>query len=588
MIVPMKKFTVISLAHHGDETVNRLQDLGLLHVQRVPKPETNMADGVADKLHAVRTALRILEEAAGPSHEPAAKDATPDEVVGKVLSLTEKNAQRRDTLNQLNEEIEKLRVWGEFNPTRIADLATHGVFVKLYSCMPEQVPLLPEGCVLHEIDRDKKAVAFALVGREDVALDIPPVQLPDAPPSELSAQAAELEKEIKNTEIEVTACASQINALEKHEQELEDDHARAVARDQLASAGTLTYLQGFAPAEDTDKFVEAAKQHGWGLIVDDPAPEDHDTPTLIRNPRWLRPVETVFDFIDTFPGYRERDISMVFYLFFSVFYAMLIGDAGYGAVFLIATICIHIWKGKKIPKQALFLMYVLNITTIVWGIITASYFGITLPEHALVKKAMLLDTSSFNETVFLCFILALAQLVIAHVWNAVRFINSWQAIAEVGKVGIVIAMYFLANTLILKKHFPDIMVYVGIISVVLAFVFSCIGKRSSDLVAVVFQFPFSVINTFGDMASYIRLFAVGFASMATAQAFNELAMRVGMNNIATGFLAALILILGHSLNMAMGLLAVMVHGLRLNLLEFSSHLGQEWSGAKYNPLKRGE
>ncbi|MCK5852008.1 hypothetical protein KAH27_03175, partial [bacterium] len=200
----------------------------------------------------------------------------------------------------------------------------------------------------------------------------------------------------------------------------------------------------------------------------------------------------------------------------------------------------------------------------------------------------ILDTSNFGETVYFCFCVALAQLLIAHIWNIVRYINSWTALAEVGRAGIVITMYFVANFLILSKPLPGFVAYLGCVSIVLAFVFSCIGKKGEALVGNIFQFPFSVINSFGDIASYIRLFAVGYASMATAQAFNSLALNVGFNNILAGFFAVLILILGHSLNMAMGGLAVLVHGLRLNMLEFSGHLGQEWSGEKYNPLKRSK
>ena len=90
------------------------------------------------------------------------------------------------------------------------------------------------------------------------------------------------------------------------------------------------------------------------------------------------------------------------------------------------------------------------------------------------------------------------------------------------------------------------------------------------------------ISAFGNVMSYIRLFAVGMASLAIAQSFN---------NMASGFhgalviVGAIIMIIGHVLNIVMGFLSVVVHGVRLNLLEFSGQLGMEWSGTAYNPFR---
>jgi V/A-type H+-transporting ATPase subunit I len=82
--------------------------------------------------------------------------------------------------------------------------------------------------------------------------------------------------------------------------------------------------------------------------------------------------------------------------------------------------------------------------------------------------------------------------------------------------------------------------------------------------------------------SYIRLFAVGMASVAIAQSFNSMA-----GGMLSGFAMVggiLVLVIGHSLNIVMGLLSVVVHGVRLNLLEFSGQLGMEWTGIAYEPF----
>jgi V/A-type H+/Na+-transporting ATPase subunit I len=96
----------------------------------------------------------------------------------------------------------------------------------------------------------------------------------------------------------------------------------------------------------------------------------------------------------------------------------------------------------------------------------------------------------------------------------------------------------------------------------------------------------NVVNTFTDIVSYIRLFAVGLATVAVADAFNLMALDLGFSNMMAGFFSALILVVGHVFNMILGAMAILVHGIRLNVLEFSSHMNLEWAGIKYSPLQK--
>jgi V/A-type H+-transporting ATPase subunit I len=96
----------------------------------------------------------------------------------------------------------------------------------------------------------------------------------------------------------------------------------------------------------------------------------------------------------------------------------------------------------------------------------------------------------------------------------------------------------------------------------------------------------NIVNSFSDIVSYIRLFAVGMATVAVADAFNSIALGVGFGNILTGFMTALILVVGHLFNIVLGAMSILVHGLRLNLLEFSGHMGLSWAGFKYEPFSK--
>jgi V/A-type H+-transporting ATPase subunit I len=96
--------------------------------------------------------------------------------------------------------------------------------------------------------------------------------------------------------------------------------------------------------------------------------------------------------------------------------------------------------------------------------------------------------------------------------------------------------------------------------------------------------PLSVIATFSDVVSYLRLFAVGYASVVVSQSFNEMAIGDGVNSVIRGLITALILFFGHLLNAVLSIMAVLVHGVRLNMLEFSSHMKMAWSGKEYKPF----
>jgi V/A-type H+-transporting ATPase subunit I len=581
MIVEMKRVTVVVLAEHQEAALHELQRLGVLHVVHVPAPPTATAAEVGEQLRRVQAAIRAVANASD-THSPAAP-MEPDDILTLVQEIDELQARTdecEDLLRKLEAQIDELSIWGEFDPRRIAQLEAQGIHVALYTCAARDVPEIPDGCVKEVVRADAHQMAFAVIGRAECELPLTPLRLPEESTREMRARCARLRAEREDIAARLASNARYLGALREHAAVLEAEYARADARDQLSEHGVLKALQGYVPADAVEACRAAARAHGWGLLIEDPAP-DEPIPTLIRLPRVLRPVQAVFDFIDTLPGYHERDVSAIFYLFFSLFYAMIIGDAGYGFVFLLGTLVVHLWKGKSIPKTPLYLMYVLNVATIVWGVLTGTYFGIELPENAFVQRFVVLDTTDMDVMLPLCFIIAGVQLSLAHAWNVLRVWPRLSALAEVGWIMLIWAVYFLVRLLLLNEEFPLVMAYVGGAGIVSILVFSGALKRPLELA----QLPFGFINSFADVISYIRLFAVSYAALALAQAFNEIAANIGMNTVLAGFVAALILVLGHGLNMALSALSVLVHGLRLNMLEFSSHLGQEWTGVRYTPLR---
>jgi V/A-type H+-transporting ATPase subunit I len=172
--------------------------------------------------------------------------------------------------------------------------------------------------------------------------------------------------------------------------------------------------------------------------------------------------------------------------------------------------------------------------------------------------------------------------------RAARVINSIKALSQVGWIMILWGMFFAAGTLVIGRTFPPFAGWLLAGGIPMALFFSNPERGIlKGALGTLAQLPLSVIGAFSDIVSYLRLFAVGYATVVVAQSFNNMAIG-GAHGILGGLAAALILFLGHTLNILLGFMAVIVHGIRLNMLEFSGHLDMQWSGKKYDPFRETE
>jgi V/A-type H+-transporting ATPase subunit I len=291
--------------------------------------------------------------------------------------------------------------------------------------------------------------------------------------------------------------------------------------------------------------------------------------------------------IGVMPGFHEVDISALFLVFFSIFFAMLVGDAGYGALFVLLTVFGKL-KFRKAPQEVFNLLLVTGVCTIVWGVLTGSYFGLSDIPAPLkqLRLGWLTGPEADKNIMWLCFMLGTVHLTIAHAWNAFRIINTWQVLAQIGWIGSTWTMFFTARSLVLGAPFPPVMQWVLAVSVVLIVLFmNPVQKVKSEWFNYVIL-PLNIVSNFVDVVSYVRLFAVGSASFALASAFNRMAIDIGFGSFLSGLCASLILFVAHAGNIALSAMGVMVHGIRLNTLEFSGHIGVQWAGRKYSPFRK--
>ena len=401
-----------------------------------------------------------------------------------------------------------------------------------------------------------------------------------------------------------------------------------VSEKKSGSTVPLAWITGYVPVDEMDKLAATAKAQKWAFASSDPA-EDDNVPTKLKNNKFVSLIYPLTDFLGTVPGYREYDISGWFLAFFTIFFGMIFGDGGYGGlVTLVALVCIikSLAGGKKVSPM-LGLVLLLGFATMVWGAVTCTWFGLTpeqLPDwlktlsvpplsnaYADVQWLPFWTTDTSKGTLgtaqnlqIFCFTLALIQLCVAHLKGIGRYIKDKQHrlkfIGELGSFIQLIGMYWVVLSMVVNGNIFPLMggdvyglpwgtISIGMVAVgfVLSFVFAnyegSVGKSILESVKNIISVLLGVVNVFSDIVSYIRLWAVGLAGAAISGTVNTFAGPL-VGHAALFIVLVVLLVFGHGLNMILNLLSVIVHGVRLNTLEFSNHLGMSWSGFKYEPF----
>ena len=589
MIVKMQKITLLVEYKHREVALKKLRELGVLHIHYVKNPSSNDINSIETELANVEKAQLLISEENAPQEEANLEQAL--SYTEKILSL----AQEKDTLlRELEEHQEKRRWfqnWGAVSYASLQTLKEAGITVRFYIANKNPVKNIPADKIIHVAKEEQGTVYFAFFTESaEEHLEFKQDLMPNVELASLEAGITETEQKIENIERELKYLSKVQNSLRAYQGDLEKRLEFSKVMHSMGEAENIAYLQGFCPVDSIPQIKNAAKEDGWAYLIQEPD-EPFEVPTLLRQPKWLRIVNPIFSFMGALPGYNELDISFWFLLFFSLFFGMLIGDAGYGLIFLLASFYFS-KKMKNAPREPFILINVLSVATIIWGIISGNWFGFQKIGQLPFLNLMIIDQmDAFADAnqmfiMYLCFFIAAIHLSVAHGISAVKYINSPVAIAELGWICVVWTLFFASGTLVLNKSFPGFMVVVFLVGVVMILLFANFQKNIfKGMTTTLTSLPLDIISAFSDVVSYLRLFAVGYATVAVASSFNDMAGHMGFSSMAASFMSVLILFLGHSLNIILALMSVIVHGIRLNMLEFSGHLNMQWSGRPYAPFK---
>jgi len=636
MIVPMKKVSLIIRENKKDETLKKLRKLGIVHVE--------ITEGSGERLVELGDQIALLESAVftiGKNKNAEQKDVSATEalsVANEIASLDEEKKQCQAERIALSSELDRLKNWGDIDPSSINDLESKGYEISFYEIPKSEYEMLTESIKTVRLDTTKSTVRFMLLKSHSEAdekavsslstyrLTMPYISTDEMKRriSELNARIDEIDEMIASNACYVESIKRTIKAIEKEVQF--ETYATGMEDENLSPESeqpvSVAYFTGYIEAENLDKLKETAASNSWGLLVEEPSEEDN-VPTKLKNNKFVSLIYPLTDFLGTVPGYFEYDISGWFLAFILIFFGIIFGDGGYGL--LICTIAaIPIVKSLIAKKQIspMFLLVGLfGLSTVLWGTFTCTWFGLSPEQLPIWLKSLSIPvisnvyadkiwypfwtngtaglTTAQNLQIF-CFSLALIQLTVAHVKGVIRNKSSVKMLGDIGSILQLLGIYYLVLSLVVNAEVFSFGLVIGGIPVgtaaivligvgfVLSFVFSnyegsIIKSILSSLTNIV-SVLLGVVNVFSDIVSYIRLWAVGLAGAAISATVNELAGPL-LGNFMFMILAIILLVFGHGLNMILNILSVIVHGIRLNTLEFSSHLGMSWSGHKFKPFK---
>jgi V/A-type H+-transporting ATPase subunit I len=634
----MKKVSLVVIDKNREGSLEKLRELGLLHLERKSVSSESLTR-LLDQKNRGDTALGILrsyaakkkakgkkaaaEKNSGTAKEPvknisnefyssdSVNEVLPPDPVTQVLALGDEKKNFQERLVSQIKEQSRIEKWGNFDPKAFGEFAEKGIVLIPYELPGKTYESLGEDTKVILLGKDKAGVRLLAVGGEISGET--PFALGDRSLTEIGALIADIQDHLADLEKQLAAlaesAAAAITASQKlllEQIEFETARGGMEVLEDVPPEATVSWITGFLPSDELGLLKRASSENGWAFIADDPGPDD-EVPTKLKNNKLASLIYPLTNFLEVVPGYHESDISGWFLFFFCIFFGMIFGDAGYGAILLLIGIIGCLKTAKKGTPAVLKMLVLLAISNFAWGVLTCTWFGIdpsvlpefirniSLPQISGAQAAKsVMDKSLVDQNLMIfCFSLGLLQLSIGHIIGIIRNIRSLKWLSDLGNVAMLLGMYYVVLMLVVsndyrKIDFLPITIPIYLIGggFVLTFVFAnyegSIGRSILESLKNIISVILGITNVFSDIMSYIRLWAVGLAGASISSTVNTLAGPLLGSFLI--FLGIILLVFGHGLNLILNVLSVLVHGVRLNTLEFSSHTGLAWSGTAYKPF----
>lgn len=606
MVTKMTKYSFILLSEQTEGFLNSLQELGVVDISRSLKPIDEQSSGMLAEADRAKKALSILAACKAGSDKDFKFDGCP---VDAVLETQDRIAEISAEIAATKKEIAVRQPWGSFRSEDIHKLESQGLKLRFYSCMKKKFdPSWAEIRPLEVISETESKVFFVTVSpaEEEYSFPIEAVPAPEGSVNEaeekLSLLQSKLEKEQQQL-ANLKSCSDEIRKAYNDSLSRLDLYF-AEAATEKAVDNYLIVLTGFAPTSDDKRLC--ASFDSMDIYYSHEAATKEDNPPVKLKNNWFAKNFEVLTGMYGVPAYDEFDPTPVLGPFFMLFFAMCMGDAGYGILLMLIALVLRLkMKDSSLGKMHRLIAFLGGMTFVV-GIFLGTFFGMSILEASWAPawlKGLCIDgwfpdakIAGFPVQMVLAVAIGVLHICLAMIIKTINFTKRFgfkKTVATWGWTTLIVGglvVVSLGMTEVLSAEaFKWTIIALAVVSGLAIYVFNTPGRNPLlNIGSGLWDTYNMVTGLLGDVLSYIRLYALGLAGGMLGNAFNIMGTMIldipvpGVNWV----FCIIILIFGHVLNLAMSCLGAFVHPLRLTFVEYFKNSGYEGSGAKYNPLTK--
>lgn len=606
MVTKMTKYSFILLSEQTEGFLNSLQELGVVDISRSLKPIDEQSSEMLAEADRAKKALSILAACKAGSEKDFKFDGCP---VDAVLETQDRIAEISAEIAAAKKEIAVRQPWGSFRSEDIHKLESQGLKLRFYSCMKKKFdPSWAEIRPLEVISETESKVFFVTVSpaEEEYSFPIEAVPAPEGSVNEaeekLSLLQSKLEKE-QQLLANLKSCSDEIRKAYNDSLSRLDLYF-AEAATEKAVDNYLTVLTGFAPTSDDKRLC--ASFDSMDIYYSHEAATKEDNPPVKLKNNWFAKNFEVLTGMYGVPAYDEFDPTPVLGPFFMLFFAMCMGDAGYGILLMLIALVLRLkMKDSSLGKMHRLIAFLGGMTFVV-GIFLGTFFGMSILEASWAPawlKGLCIDgwfpdakIAGFPVQMVLAVAIGVLHICLAMIIKTINFTKRFgfkKTVATWGWTTLIVGglvVVSLGMTEVLSAEaFKWTIIALAVVSGLAIYVFNTPGRNPlMNIGSGLWDTYNMVTGLLGDVLSYIRLYALGLAGGMLGNAFNIMGTMIldipvpGVNWV----FCIIILIFGHVLNLAMSCLGAFVHPLRLTFVEYFKNSGYEGNGAKYNPLTK--
>lgn len=606
MVTKMTKYSFILLSEQTEGFLNSLQELGVVDISRSLKPIDEQSSGMLAEADRAKKALTILAACKAESEKDFKFDGCP---VDAVLETQDRIAEISAEIAAAKKEIAVRQPWGSFSSEDIHKLESQGLKLRFYSCMKKKFnPSWAEIQPLEVISETESKVFFVTVSpaQEEYSFPLEAVPAPEGSVNEEEEKLALLQSKLEKEQqllANLKSCSDEIRKAYNDSLSRLDLYF-AEAATEKAVDNYLTVLTGFAPTSDDKRLC--ASFDSMDIYYSHEAATKEDNPPVKLKNNWFAKNFEVLTGMYGVPAYDEFDPTPVLGPFFMLFFAMCMGDAGYGILLMLIALVLRLkMKDSSLGKMHRLIAFLGGMTFVV-GIFLGTFFGMSILEASWAPawlKGLCIDgwfpdakIAGFPVQMVLAVAIGVLHICLAMIIKTINFTKRFgfkKTVATWGWTTLIVGglvVVSLGMTEVLSAEaFKWTIIALAVVSGLAIYVFNTPGRNPLlNIGSGLWDTYNMVTGLLGDVLSYIRLYALGLAGGMLGNAFNIMGTMIldipvpGVNWV----FCIIILIFGHVLNLAMSCLGAFVHPLRLTFVEYFKNSGYEGSGAKYNPLTK--